>query len=113
MPGLEAEGVILRPFEVKDAAALVAACRDAAILRFTFMQDGLTEAGAVEWINRSNERWLDGYPRFAIVDPDDDRLLGQVGLNVNVRHLDRGGPLLDEGVRPPARGGFQRSGLGC
>ncbi len=87
VPGLEAEGVILRPFEVKDAAALVAACRDAAILRFTFMQDGLTEAGAVEWINRSNERWLDGYPRFAIVDPDDDRLLGQVGLNVNVRHL--------------------------
>lgn len=86
-PGLEAEGVILRPFQVKDAAALVAACRDAAILRFTFMQDGLTEAGAVEWIIRSNERWLNGYPRFAIVHPDDDRLLGQVGLNVNVQHL--------------------------
>jgi [ribosomal protein S5]-alanine N-acetyltransferase len=77
----------LRPFQVSDAAAVVAACRDPAILRFTFMQDGLSEAEAVEWIDRSNQRWPDGYPRFAIVDADDDRLLGQVGLNVNVRHV--------------------------
>lgn len=51
------------------------------------MQDGLTEEGPVEWINRSNERWRQGYPRFAIVEADDDRLLGQVGLNVNSRHV--------------------------
>ena len=86
-PRLEAEGIALRPFHVDDAPAVAAACRDPAILRFTFMQDGLTEAEAVEWIDRSSERWSDGYPRFAIVDPDDDRLLGQVGLNVNARHL--------------------------
>jgi RimJ/RimL family protein N-acetyltransferase len=86
-PRLEADGIALRPFRVGDAAAVVDACRDPAILRFTFMQDGLTEAAAVEWIVRSNSRWLDGYPRFAIVHPGDDRLLGQVGLKVNVRHV--------------------------
>ncbi len=36
---------------------------------------------------RSNNRWPEGYPWFAIVHPDDDQLLGQVGLNVNVRHV--------------------------
>jgi [ribosomal protein S5]-alanine N-acetyltransferase len=86
-PRLEAEGIVLRPFRVGDAAAVAEACQDPAILRFTFMQDGLTEAEAVEWIDRSNERWSDGHPRFAIVHPDDDRLLGQVGLNVNARHV--------------------------
>ena len=84
---MEAEGIALRPFQVSDAPAVAAACRDPAILRFTFMQDGLTEAEAVEWIARSNERWADGFSRFAIVDPEDDRLLGQVGLNLNVRHV--------------------------
>ena len=86
-PRLEAEGIALRPFRVDDAAAVAEACRDPAIQRFTFMQDGLTEAEAVQWIIRSNERWADGFSRFAIVDPDGDRLLGQVGLNVNARHI--------------------------
>jgi RimJ/RimL family protein N-acetyltransferase len=86
-PRLATEEIALRPFRVDDAAAVAAACRDRDILRFTFMQDGLTEAEAVEWIIRSNKRWADGYPRFAIVHPDDDRLLGQIGLNVNARHV--------------------------
>ena len=86
-PRLEAPGVALRPFRVSDAAAVADACRDPAILRFTFMEDDLTEAGAVEWINEATEWWSRGQPRFAIVDPDDDRLLGQVGLGVNSRHL--------------------------
>ena len=87
-PRLETEEIALRPFRVDDAAAVAAACQDPAIMRFTFMQDGLTEADAVEWIHRCNERWTDGHPRFAIVHPKDDgRLLGQVGLNVNARHV--------------------------
>ena len=85
-PRLEAEEIALRPFRIDDAAAVVAACRDPEILRFTFMNDGLTEAEAVEWILRVNSRWEDGHPLFAIVDPD-DRLLGEVGLNVNARHI--------------------------
>jgi ribosomal-protein-alanine N-acetyltransferase len=65
---------------------VAAACQDPEILRFTFMKDGLTEAEAVEWIRRGNARWAGGHPLFAIVDADDDRLLGQ-GLNVNARHI--------------------------
>lgn len=86
-PRLETEAIALRPFRVDDARAIADACRDPAILRFTFMKDGLTEAEARSWIIRSNERWADGHPRFAIVDPEDDRLLGQVGLNVNALHV--------------------------
>ena len=65
---------------------MVGACGDPEILRFTFMKDGLTEAEAAEWILRANSRWADGHPLFAIVDRD-DRLLGEVGLNVNARHV--------------------------
>ena len=86
-PPLEADEIHLRPFRLDDAGSIAAACRDPAIMRFTFMSDGLTEDEAVEWINRSNERWPHGHPRFAIVRSDDDRLLGQVGINVNVRHV--------------------------
>lgn len=86
-PQLAAEEIALRPFRIDDAGAVASACRDPAILRFTFMQDGLTESEAAAWINRSNERRADGHPRFAIVQADDDRLLGQVGLNVNARHV--------------------------
>lgn len=62
-----------------------AACTDPEIVRFTFMQEGLTEADAVEWIDKGNERWPHGHPRFAIADADDG-LLGQVGMAVNAHH---------------------------
>lgn len=86
-PRLEATGIALRLFQLRDAAAVAAACKDGDILRYTFMQEGLTEAGAVEWINRSNELWPKGHALFAIVDADNDRLLGQAGLGVNAQHV--------------------------
>lgn len=86
-PRLEVGDLALRPFEAHDALAVVDACRDADILRFTFMKDGLTEAEAAEWIVARNERWSQGHPVFAIVGADDDRLLGEVGLNFNPRHV--------------------------
>ena len=86
-PRLEAAGIALRPFRDSDAAAVADACRDPDILRFTFMEDGLTEAGAVEWIKTGAAWWPKGYPRFAIVDARDDRLLGQVGLGVNLHQV--------------------------
>ena len=86
-PQLKADDLALRPFVASDAPAVADACRDADILRFTFMKDGLTEAEAAEWIVTGNERWSNGHPRFAFVGADDDRLLGQVGLNFNPRHL--------------------------
>lgn len=82
-PCLQAGDYLLRPFVEHDAAAVAEACTDAAILRFTFMEDGLTEDGARRWIERSNEWWPHGHPRFAIVAHGEDRLLGQVGIAVN------------------------------
>ena len=84
-PPLVTGGVALRLFRPADAGAVAEACRDPAILRFTFMKDGLTEAEAAEWINQSNECWASGNCRFAIVDADDDGLLGQVGVGVNAQ----------------------------
>lgn len=52
-------------------------------MRFTFMVEGMTESEAVGWIDRSNEWWSRGVPRFAIADAQDDRAFGQIGLAVN------------------------------
>lgn len=86
-PRLEAGDIALRLFEANDASAVAAACRDADILRFTFMKDDLTDVEAAQWIATGNEQWPKGHPRFAIVGADDDRLLGEVGLNFNPRHF--------------------------
>lgn len=86
-PRLEAGDIALQLFRREDAGAVAAACEDEDILRFTFMQAGLTEARALEWINTANEWWHRGYPRFAVVDASGDRLLGQVGLGINDRQL--------------------------
>lgn len=82
-PALRKDDVTLRPFRTGDAAALVAACRDQDMLRFTLMQDGFAEPDAVDWIARANERWPQGKTRFAVVDSVDDQLRGQVGVGVN------------------------------
>lgn len=85
-PPLKTPKLVVRPFEPRDAPAVVKACADDEIVRFTFMAEGTDEAGAVEWIARSNEWWPLGMPRFAIADPNDDEALGQVGLAVNANH---------------------------
>jgi [ribosomal protein S5]-alanine N-acetyltransferase len=82
-PQLRTTALVLRPFEHKDAPAVVRACADEDIVRFTFMVEGTDESDAIEWIDRSNE-WWPRVPRFAIVDADDDdRVLGQVGIAVS------------------------------
>ena len=82
-PPLQARAVRLRTFRPDDAPAVVEACRDPAIGRFTFMQEGLSLDDARAWIDDANERWNRGVPRFAITDAPSDRLLGQVGIAVN------------------------------
>ena len=81
-PALRSAGLRLRVFREQDAPAVSAACADPAIGRFTFMKEGLTEIEARDWIERSNTMWADGHPRFAIVDAEADRLLGQIGMAV-------------------------------
>lgn len=85
-PPMSTEALVLRPFEHRDAATVVKACTDDEILRFTFMQEGTDESTAVEWIDRSNEWWPHGRPRFAITDATSDEVLGQIGVAVNAHH---------------------------
>jgi [ribosomal protein S5]-alanine N-acetyltransferase len=85
-PPLKAGSILLRPFEHRDAPAVVKACADEDIVRFTFMVEGTGESDAVEWIDRSNEWWPLGMPRFAIADTKDDQVFGQIGIAVNAHH---------------------------
>lgn len=85
-PPLSTSTLVLRPFEHRDAPAVVKACSDAKIVQFTFMQEGTDEPEAVAWIDRSKEWWPHGMPRFAIVDATSDAVLGQIGIAVNAHH---------------------------
>jgi RimJ/RimL family protein N-acetyltransferase len=85
-PPLHTDTLVLRPFEHKDAPAVVEACADDDIVRFTFMTEGTDEADAIAWIDRSNEWWPHGMPRFAIADPSDDHVVGQVGIAFAAHH---------------------------
>lgn len=69
--------VVLRPFVDADVPAIVAACRDPEIPRWTSVPSPYTEEDA--------RRFLAGAPNahsFAVVDADDDGLLGCVGYQL-------------------------------
>ena len=46
-PPLSTETLVWRPFEHRDVPAVVEACTDDKILRFTFMQEGTDESDAL------------------------------------------------------------------
>jgi [ribosomal protein S5]-alanine N-acetyltransferase len=74
---LEDGDVVLRPFVDEDVPAIVAACRDPEIPRWTSVPSPYTEEAA--------RSFLDGSPNvhsFAVVDADDDGLLGCVGYQL-------------------------------
>jgi RimJ/RimL family protein N-acetyltransferase len=76
------DGVIaLRRFELTDAPAIVEACRDPEIPRWTFMPEGLTVPQARAWIERAFDALQHArVVRLAIVDARDGSFLGQVGI---------------------------------
>jgi ribosomal-protein-alanine N-acetyltransferase len=83
-PPLTDGEVLLRWLRDGDARAVAAASRDPDIPRWTFMEEGLTPAGAAAWIERSHRLRNSGaLARFAIVDAAGGRFLGQVGVSVN------------------------------
>jgi len=82
-PALRSEEIVLRPLRRDDASAVVEACRDPAIGRFTFMKEGLTLDDALRWIEDANRGWGSGAPRFAVADAMSGRFLGQVGMAVD------------------------------
>jgi RimJ/RimL family protein N-acetyltransferase len=74
---LEDGDVVLRPFVDADVPAIVAACQDPEIPRWTSVPSPYTEADA--------RRFLAGAPNvhsFAVVNAADDTLLGSVGYQL-------------------------------
>jgi ribosomal-protein-alanine N-acetyltransferase len=82
-PALRSDEIVLRSLRPDDASAVVEACRDPAIGRFTFMQEGLKLDDALGWIDDANRQWGSGSPRFAVADATSDRFLGQIGMAVD------------------------------
>ena len=70
---LEDEVVLLRPFERGDVPAIVAACQDPEIPRWTSVPSPYTEADALGWLDSDVEE------SFAVVDPASGELFGSIG----------------------------------
>jgi RimJ/RimL family protein N-acetyltransferase len=71
---LEDDVVRLRTFEEGDVPAIVAACQDPEIPRWTAVPSPYTEADALAWLESDDEE------TFAVVDSASGELLGSIGL---------------------------------
>jgi RimJ/RimL family protein N-acetyltransferase len=71
---LEDEVVLVRPLERGDVPAIVAACQDPEIPRWTSVPAPYTESDAIAWLDSSEEE------SFAVVDRSSGVLLGSVGV---------------------------------
>lgn len=91
---LEDDAVLLRPFEREDVPAIVAACQDAEIPRWTSVPSPYSEADALAWLESTEET------TFAVVDPSSGELLGSIG----VRFLGDGIAEVGYWVKREARG---------
>jgi RimJ/RimL family protein N-acetyltransferase len=91
---LEDEVLRLRPFEEGDVPAIVAACQDPEIPRWTAVPSPYTEADARAWLDSGEEE------SFAVVDRTSGELLGSIG----VRYFDGGIGEVGYWVKREARG---------
>ena len=99
-PVLEADGLVLRPFELGDAPFVVEGFRDPAIVRW-HLRTMESEEEAREWIADINTRWAEeSGASWAIVA--DGRPAGRVGLTRLV--LDEGRAEVAYWVLPSERG---------
>jgi RimJ/RimL family protein N-acetyltransferase len=92
---LEDDVVLLRPFEQGDVPAIVAACQDPEIPRWTAVPSPYTEADARAWLESDEEE------TFAIVHKSTGELLGSIG----VRYPGSGVGEVGYWVKRAARGG--------
>ena len=79
--GLSDGVILLRLKAESDIPAIVAACQDPEIPRWTQVPDGYTEANAREWFALQDRRREDGSELHLIIaDARDSRLVGSIGL---------------------------------
>jgi len=71
---LEDKEVLLRPFDRRDVPAIVAACQDPEIPRWTSVPAPYTESDALAWLDSTEEE------SFAVVDSSSGDLLGSIGV---------------------------------
>ena len=76
---LTVDELILRPWRLSDAPAVLAVCQDPEIARWVTIPQPFLPADADAFIENAMAMWRDGTGApFAIVDASDDRLLGAV-----------------------------------
>lgn len=100
-PALRDEAVALRPWREDDVPAIVEACRDPLVPRWTFVPSPYTEEHARAFVAAAEPQRLAGEALdLAIAAAADDRMLGAVGL------LRPTGPSIEVGywTAPGARG---------
>jgi RimJ/RimL family protein N-acetyltransferase len=82
--GLSDGSVRLRLIAEADLAAIVAACQDPEIARWTHVPDPYTDADARHWSDEQDRLRREGSElHLLVVEDDTDRLLGAIGLTVD------------------------------
>lgn len=83
-PPLSDGAVALRPWTERDIPAIVAACQDPDIPRYTSVPSPYTTEDGAAFVARSTQRWAEGAgAAFAIVAVEDpDRVLGAVAVDL-------------------------------
>jgi RimJ/RimL family protein N-acetyltransferase len=79
---LRANGLVLRPWKLEDAPALVEACNDPEIERWLpVIPSPYSETDAETYIDQSRESWEKGDSfNFAILDAETGRLAGSISM---------------------------------
>ncbi len=93
--------LMLRPWAAEDAGAVLEACQDPQIQRWTRVPVPYTTSDADGFVSSSSERWAAGLPSFAGVDGATGQLLGSFGV-VDVH--EESGTEIGYWVAPRARG---------
>jgi RimJ/RimL family protein N-acetyltransferase len=82
--GLSDGSIRLRLIAEADLPAIVAACQDPDIARWTHVPDPYTDADARQWVEQQERTRLAGSELHLLaVDAESDRLLGAIGLTVD------------------------------
>jgi RimJ/RimL family protein N-acetyltransferase len=82
-PALTGSLVRLRPLSDADESAIVSACQDEAIQRWTSVPSPYTRSDARSYVESSKDAWRRGTTAtFSILDAKDDDFLGLVDLRL-------------------------------
>jgi RimJ/RimL family protein N-acetyltransferase len=79
-PPLEDELVLLRPWRGEDVPAIVAACNDPEIVRWTTVPTPYSAADARAWLDRCKTAWSEGAAPLAVIEQESGELAAAITL---------------------------------